>query len=50
MTEKEIEIIEQAVAILDKEGYGNSYDGEVSRIFWEAVRWIKKAMERRIET
>jgi|GEM_PF-5905055 len=49
MTKEKIEIVKHAIAILDKEGFKDYYGGEVASIFWEAVRWIEKAMERRIE-
>jgi hypothetical protein len=39
-------IIEKAVAILSREGMESYYDGNEAALFFEAVKWIEKAMNR----
>jgi len=46
MTEKEKEIIENAMRILHNEGYKGQYDGNEANIFWEAEERIQKALDK----
>jgi len=43
MEKEELEIVEQAEAILNKESFRGYYDGADAAVFDEAVRWIEKA-------
>lgn len=45
MKKEDINLINQVSSILSDEGYKGFYDGEQAKIFWEAERWLDKALK-----